>query len=512
MKRFNGLIYLLVIIKFLLPFFLADPFYQPHRDEYLYLAEGHHLAWGFMEVPPLMSVLAAISNFMGAGMFWIKFWPALAGSLTFLLVAKMVRSLGGGYFAIILAFLPFLFTGYIRLFYFFHPNFLDAFFWTLIAFSLLRYLQSLNNKWLYLFGLATGLGMMSKYSVAFYACSILLAFLLSRQRKIFLHKHLYLSVLLAFLIFLPNLLWQYQHRFPVLKHMAELQQEQLQFIDPIKFLISQLVIFLPCAFIWIFGLYYAGISRQGQKLRPFALAYIIVIVLLLLLHGKDYYTVGAYPVLFAIGASYLEKLTALRHRFWRYIMVLIPVCLGILIFPILMPIAKPKKLARYYESGKIEKSGALRWEDQKNHALPQDFADMIEWRETSEKAALVYKGLAPEERTRTMVYCRAYYFAGALNYYGPRVGLPEVYSDNASFLFWMPKQYNIRNLILVAHQIPDKDDLVFQQFERMTVMDSISNPLARENGIKIILYQNGNEKVNEMIAQSVMEQESKFTR
>jgi hypothetical protein len=88
MQRYNRLLHFLAVIRRVLPFLLQDGYYQPHRNEDLYLAEAHHIAWGFMEVPPLLSVFAWITNLAGGGMFWIKFWPALFGSFTFLLVMK----------------------------------------------------------------------------------------------------------------------------------------------------------------------------------------------------------------------------------------------------------------------------------------------------------------------------------------------------------------------------------------------------------------------------------------
>ncbi len=111
-----------------------------------------------------------------------------------------------------------------------------------------------------------------------------------------------------------------------------------------------------------------------------------------------------------------------------------------------------------------------------------------------------------------MIYCRGYYTAGALNYYGKDYGLPEVYSDNASFLFWMPDQYAIKHLLLVAHNIPGKDDVVFQQFESMTVKDSLVYPLFRENGIRFILFENGNDSLNVMIERSVAELKNAMRR
>ncbi|MFL5789324.1 MAG: hypothetical protein ACJ748_14785, partial [Flavisolibacter sp.] len=131
---------------------------------------------------------------------------------------------------------------------------------------------------------------------------------------------------------------------------------------------------------------------------------------------------------------------------------------------------------------------------------------------TAIKAGKVYNSIPESDRTHTLVYCRGYYFAGALNYYRKDAGLPIVYSDNASFLFWMPEKYNVKNLILIAHHIPEKDDLVFQQFAKFSIRDSISEPLARENGIKIILYENGNDKVNGMIEKGIAQKKAEFTR
>ena len=185
----KNFLFILAIIKLIAPFFLQNSFYHPHRDEYLYLAEAHHMDWGYMEIPPMLSVFAWITNFFGASMFWIRIWPALFGALTFLLVGRIILSLGGRIFALFLGWLPFMIDGYMRLFFLFMPGFLDVFFWTLMAFSVIRFIQTQQNKWLYVFGISAGLGMMSKYSVAFYTLSILAGVLFTRQRKIFLNKH-----------------------------------------------------------------------------------------------------------------------------------------------------------------------------------------------------------------------------------------------------------------------------------------------------------------------------------
>lgn len=512
MKNTIRLLYFLALLRFILPFFLVHPFYELHRDEYLYLAEGKHLAWGFLEVPPMLSFMAWISHAFGASIFWVKFWPALIGSCTFILMGRIIISLGGRAFAILLAFLPFVFTGYIRLFYYFHPNFLDVFFWTLNVYALIRYIQTSKNSWLYVFGISIGLGMLSKYSVAFYTASIVVALLLTKDRKIFLNKHLYLSAAVALLIMLPNIRWQYNHNFPLIAHMAELKEEQLQFNNPLDFLTDQLMMFLPCVFIWVAGLYFTAFTREGKPYRTVAFTYLFVIALLTYMNGKSYYAAGAYPVLFAFGAFYLEKITITKGKIFRYVFVLIPVMLGSFIMPLLLPMMKPQELADWYKAKGINTTGSFKWEDQQYHPLPQDFADMIGWRELAEKTAAVYKSLPDSQQQKTMIYCRGYFTAGALNYHAKNLGLPEVYSDNASFLFWMPEQYHFKHLILVGKRMPDADDIVFQQFERVTIKDSIHYPLFRETGMKIILFENGNDSLQSITERGVAVLKARFQR
>ena len=392
------------------------------------------------------------------------------------------------------------------------PNFLDVFFWTLIAFSIIRFIQTQQNKWLYWFGVAVGLGMMSKYSVAFYTASILAGILLTKHRKIFVNKHFYYASLIALLIFLPNIIWQYNHRFPVITHMDELQQEQLKYNSALGFIISQLMMNLPCVFIWVAGLVCVIFSEQRKLYRVFAWTYLFVIALLIVLRGKDYYALGAYTVLFAFGGYYLEKITMLRWKWTRYAMITFAVAFGLFAMPLIMPLAKPETLVKYYERTGLNKTGSFKWEDQQMHPLPQDFADMMGWKEMAMKTGAVYNSLPPEEKAKTFVYCRGYFSAGALNYYRKEAGLPEVFSDNASFLFWMPDNYDVKNLILVGHDMPNKDDIVFQQFEKVTVKDSIIMPLFRENGMKIILFENGNDSLNSIITRGVAKLKSKFMR
>jgi hypothetical protein len=509
MKNSNRFVYLLALIKFALPFFLQSSAYEPHRDEFLYLAEGHHVDWGFMEVPPLLSVFAWLTNLFGGSMFWIKFWPSLFGAFTFLMIGKIIQSLGGKGFALLLGFLPFVTGAYLRVHFLFQPNFLEIFFWTSIAFSLIRHVQTGKNRWLYFFGISAGLGMMSKYSVAFYIVSILMGLLLTRNRRIFINRHFYFSVLLAFIIFLPNMIWQYSRHFPIVYHMSELRKNQLQYISPAGFLIDQLILILPCVFVWIAGLLFVGFSPAARKYRFIGWSYVFVIVLLLIGHGKNYYSLGVYPVLLAFGACQLERLTAQGFKVLRYAMVLVIAFLAYLFVPLMLPLFKPGSLARFYEKRDLQKTGLLRWEDLRNHALPQDFADMLSWEEMTQKMARAYHSLDSTEQKKTILFCDNYGQAGAVNYYGPKYHLPEAYSDNASFLYWIPDSLRFDNLVLITDDLNEMQHPFIRDFQSADLKDSVTNPYAREEGSLIIILKNGDSNFKKMFIEKIEKDKAK---
>lgn len=477
------LLYLLALVKLILPFFLQNPAWGPHRDEFLYLAEARHMAWGYMEAPPLLSVFAWLTNLLGGAMWAIKIWPSLVGALTYILVGRLVLHMGGRRFALVLTWLPFVAGAWLRMHFLFQPNFLDIFFWTAMAYGLIRYQQTGKNLHLYIAGIGFGLGMLSKYTMAFYATGLAVGLLLTWDKKVLTNRHFYYAVGIGLLLFLPNLLWEARHGFPIVYHMKELEDNQLQYISPWSFLTDQLLYNVATVFTWVTGLVWAARTRQY---RFVAWAFVITLFLLLLGHGKSYYTQGAYPVLFAFGAVRLEAWASQR---WRIRMVAFSVVFGILQVPILLPFLAPAPLANYYAHYSLaRKSGALRWEDLRDHSLPQDFADMLSWEEMTQKVARAYSSLDSTEKAHTLLFCDNYGEAGAVNYYGPKYHLPPAYSDNASFLYWMPRDFDRFDVLLLVTD--DKQEMqhpFIRTFRTVRLVDSIANPYAREDGSLIIL-------------------------
>ncbi len=485
-----GLIIALAISKFILPFFLQHPVYELHRDEFLYLEQGHHLAWGYMEVPPMLSWVAWITNFLGGSFFWVKFWPSLFGAITLVITCKMVKEMGGGLFAILIAGLCIMLTAYLRLFFLFQANFLEVFWWSLSAYFMIRFINSNNIKYLYWIGFAFGCGWLAKNSISFFIIGFGVALLLTQHRKLFLNKHLYGAAALAFLIALPNLLWQYNHNWPLLHHMNELRETQLKYINPADFLKEQILMFFAAFYIWMMGLIWL-FTQQGKTYRLLAWLYLTVIVILVATSGKNYYSLGVYPMLFAAGAVALQQWTANKLKWLRWVTVALILFLSWIVAPMSMPLWKPEKLAAFYKKKKLDKMGFLKWEDQQNHSLPQDFADYLGWKEMTEKAESFYQSLPKEKRDSSIIYCRHYGQAGALKYYGrDKVFKEKAISDNGSFLTWIPDDLVFRHLIFIGSNMPDKDDAVFQHFEKITLIDSVINLYSRQRGDKVIFFEN----------------------
>ncbi|HLX91957.1 MAG TPA: glycosyltransferase family 39 protein [Puia sp.] len=490
-RKYWPLITVLALIKFILAYILQDRTYEPHRDEFLYMIEAHHMAWGYLEVPPMMSGLAWLAERMGGTFFWIKFWPSIFGSITYLLVARLIVMFGGRAFALLLGFFPFIFGYYLHVHFMFQPNFLEVFFWTWMGYGLISYCHTGRVSGLYIFGIAFGLGMMSKYSVSFFGISLLFGLAVTSARIVFTSRHFYFALAIGLIIFLPNFFWQFEHGFPIVYHMRELRRQQLQNISQAGFLKDQLLYNLPCIYTWVAGFYRTLFAPAGRRFRFVGIAVAAALGILLLAQGKSYYGMGAYPLLFAFGACQIEAWTQSKYRWVRIPAIAFIALAGCFIDSVALPMLPPGKLANYYATnGLFRKMGFLRWEDQADHPLPQDYADMLSWREMTAKVASVYKSLDSTERKYTALDTDNYGEAGAVNFYGPEFGLPPANGTAANFLLWIsPTLYQANRVILVTDYKEIMNSKFVHGFQSAAIRDSISNPLAREFRTYILLLE-----------------------
>ncbi|EOR95305.1 hypothetical protein ADIARSV_1536 [Arcticibacter svalbardensis MN12-7] len=177
-----------IVLKFLLQYVLISPQYDLQRDEYLHLDQANHLARGYVSVPPFTSWVSLIIKVLGNGVFWVKFFPALFGALTMVVVWKAIKELNRNLYAQILGIVCVLFSALLRLNTLFQPNSFDVLSWTAFYFILIKYFNTKNTKWLFVAAIVFALGFLNKYNIVFLMIGFLPAILLTEQRKVFLEK------------------------------------------------------------------------------------------------------------------------------------------------------------------------------------------------------------------------------------------------------------------------------------------------------------------------------------
>src|SRR5262245_45388916 len=234
------------------------------------------------------------------------------------------------------------------------------------------------------------------------------------------------------------------HNWPVLAHMAELQRTQLVNVSISNFILMQFLMNLPGLLVWLAGLAYFLFLNEGKRLRVLGYTYLAVILIFIIFHGKHYYTLGIYPVLFAAGGFLIERVFAARQRWVQPAVLALMIVIALPVIPYSLPVLPHERMLVYAEESKrFGLESALRWEDGRIHALPQDDDDMIGWEELANVVIKTYQSLSDTEKARCAIYAENYGQAGAIKYYGKKHGLPEPASFNETFLFWAPDSVDI---------------------------------------------------------------------
>ncbi|RXK87288.1 glycosyltransferase family 39 protein [Filimonas effusa] len=474
-----------VVLKFVLQFLLIHPVYELHRDEFLHLDQGNHLAWGYISVPPLSSWVSYVIRLLGNGIFWVRFFPALFGAVTILLVCKTIEALKGSLFAIILGGSYALFSVLLRLNGLFHPNSMDVLCWTSVYYFVVRYIDNEKPKWLYFAAVAFAIGVLNKYNIVFLLVGLIPALMLTPQRKIFFRRDVYLALGAGLVLILPNLFWQYRHQFPVLWHMQELRTTQLVNVNRGDFPMGQFMLFPAGAFVIAAAFYALLFYAPFRKYRFFFWCYLFTIGLFFYFKAKSYYSIGLYPVYLAFGAVFLANIF---ERRWGWVLRFVSISLPVLLFLVMLKVAFPNKSPEEIVAHRdeYERYGLLRWEDGRSHTIPQDFADMLGWKELAHKTDSLYAALSLQGKT--LVFCDGYWLTGAVNYYS-RKGIRAI-SFDADYVNWIKLDTPYVNLIRVInpHHMRQEVEKLQPLFQRSFIVDSITSMYAREHGAGIAAF------------------------
>lgn len=493
-------------LKFLLQFLLLSSVYELQRDEFLHLDQANHLAWGYLSVPPLTSWTSYIIQLLGNSIFWIKFFPVLYGALTIFIVWKAIEELNGNLFALILGATCVLFSALLRINALYQPNSFDVLSWTVLYFILIKYIKTDDLKWLYVGAIAFANGFLNKYNIVFLLIGVFPSLLITKHRKIFLRPGFYLAILMGLIFILPNLVWQYNNNFPVFYHLKELTQTQLVNVNRFDFLKNQLLFFIG-SLIVIFSSFYALLFyKPFQKYRLFFFSILFTLIAFLYFHAKDYYAIGIYPIYIAFGSVFLSNV--LKDGWKKYlqpIAIAVPLLLFIPIYNVAFPNKSPEYIVQHSE--KYKKFGLLRWEDGKDHLLPQDFADMLGWKELALKVDSAYLKLT--NKNKTLILCDNYGQAGAINFY-TKQNLKAV-SFNADYLNWFDLSKEYDNLITIKEvkgvNVELQETAPF--FQNAMLAGLITNQYAREYGTGIFVFTGAKIDIRQRIKNTI-EEKKKF--
>ncbi|MCX6303068.1 MAG: glycosyltransferase family 39 protein [Bacteroidia bacterium] len=467
-----------------------------HRDELLYFSLGQHPGFGYATVPPLIGWIAwLMQNIFGYSLFAVRLFPALLGGVMVFLISALAKELGGSDFSRILAAVGIIISGFgLRTFLLFQPVHIDLLFWTLSFYLVIKYINTKTDKYLILFGIAAGAALLNKYLIGLLFLSFLIIIPFTQYRNIFRNRKFWLGILVGTVIFLPNLVWQIAHGLPVINHFSELVRTQLVNVEKTGFLVEQLLNPMAASILAVAGIIFLFVNKRVKKFRFLGLTVIFIIIFLMFLRGKGYYTQGLYPLLIAAGAVSWERL--LKKKWSRILLTVMLIILTLPMLPMGIPVYKTEKLISYFKSLE-EKYGMTfgrRFEDGTIHSLPQDYADMLGWEELTAVTSKAWQMV--NDKNACFIYCENYGQAGAITVIGKKYGLPEAVCFSESFMYWFPEKFDpdIKSLIYINDEMGDD---VAALFGKITNVGSITNPDAREYGTTVYLCEDPVRSFNE---------------
>jgi len=428
------------------------------RDELYYLANARHLGAGYVDHPPLVGwITAGVRAGLGASKLALRLVPALAAGGTVVAACGIARELGGSRWALILAgTATALAPTHLALFGILSMNAMDVLFWALGFWTLARLLGTGDLAWWVPFGAIAGLALENKLSALFLLFGLAAGLLLTRDWRHFRSRSLWTGALVAAVLAAPYLLWQVAHDWPTVEFMRNASQSKNLPFSPLAYLAAQVPMMgylaVPLA---LAGLILLVAGGAGRPWRPLGWALVAILALMVTQRAKPYYFAPAFTLLFAAGGVAVERWTGgpPPKRVWlrpAYLALLVAADLAML--PMVKPVLGVEATVAYQRALGLEPGTDER---KQLGRLSQFFADRVGWRELAATVAEVHRSLAPSDRDRACVFGQNYGQAGAIDFYGPELGLPPAVSGHNSYWLWGPGQCSGEVLIVIGGRRED---------------------------------------------------------
>ncbi len=466
--------------------------YGYFRDEFNYMSCGDHLQWGYVDQPPLVPFLIHVCRaVLGDSLRSVRFIPALASSLLVVQTAILARELGGRRFALLLsAICAVTAPQYLSNAGLLGTNCLEPNLWMgSVYFAILAIKKNDPRYWLW-FGVVAGIGMENKYSIAVFGVGMVLGLLLTKQRRVFLDKWIWLGGLAALLMFLPNLLWNIHYDWPFVQLMRAIKAEGRDVVlGPAQFFFQQVLVVNPLlAPIWLTGLFALLFSARLRPYRVLGWSYIVSYAIFFVLHGKSYYLAPIYPMLMAAGTLVIEvaidgtETVQPRRQWLKPVIVILLLVNGAYLAPIVVPVLSPDRFLAYAKT--LPFKLPVNEYSHMRVALPQWYADQFGWKEIADETAVAWNRLAPEERQDCGIFAQDYGQAGAIDFFGRAQGMPGAMSGDRTYFLWGPRGYSGNCMIV----LDDRKEVLERYWNRVEYIGtSAPNPWALEQQIDVFV-------------------------
>jgi hypothetical protein len=454
---------------------LPRPGYGFHRDELLYLAMADHLDFLAMQFPPLIAVLGWVAKALPLDLlFAARLVAAVAGTALVAVGVAITRRLDGGREAQILTAAALLAAPHtLRTSALFQPLVFEILWWSLATWAFVALLDGGDRRWWLLFGIAAGLGGLTRFSAAVFGASMAVGVFASPLRRDFRTRWPWLAVALGALVALPSVLGQMAWGWPFFEQARVLRESQLDRVTPGAFLSGQLFLAGAAAPLLLAGAAGFFASSSLRRFRGLGAAVAAALAFLLVLGGKEYYYGPMHPALFAAGSVAAGGWLARRRWWWRGSLAWGAMG-GLLLLPMGIPLLPPAAMARYAAALGITR--ATTTNRGTTLPLPQDYADMLGWREQVAEVARVYRALPEAERARTTIVGGNYGRAGALAAYHEEFDLPYPVSRAGDFWAWGHGLDDPLVVIIVGGTVPELQEA----FTDVVEAGRISTPLGVE--------------------------------
>jgi hypothetical protein len=425
--------------------------YGYFRDELYFLDCARHLDWGYVDCAPLVAVYAKIALLLGGSLPALRILPMLAGAGMVALTVLIARQLGGGAFAQALAGLGIIIAPvHLMIDSILSMNAFEPLFWMGCILTVIRIIRGGDPRLWIVFGVLAGLGLENKHSTLFFGAAVAIAVAATPLRRELARPWIWIGAAVALVIFLPNVIWQWQNGFPTVQDLQNVRAigKNVE-LTAIPFLLQQALMMHPANLpLWLAGLWFLLFGR-GRAFRVLGVVYLTMLAVFMFLHAKDYYLAPAYPMLLAAGGVAIEKWSTLIHatrtrfaaRSAVAVWLIVP---GAIFAPVALPLFSPGKLVAYQQ-----KLGLAPPKTEVAHVgpLPQLWGDQFGWPELVEEIAALYNAMPEEERSRTGIFASNYGEAGAVNLFGPEHGLPRAICAHQTHSMWGPGDFTGDQLI-----------------------------------------------------------------